>query len=346
MNPEIVQNTFDKNINHTNKITKPILIGGGAILLFIGVVFGYLLHIASDNKIKPLSVVNVAAPTVQISSEQSRSTTTKQENAPTVIPIMHGLPPHGVSPMERDSIKLQVEKSTQLQIEALDISTSGDDEVAFIGHPESWEKYGVYLYNRTSNTLKPVYEELHSISGRGGAFGDSVTVKYSPNGTAFFANKSGINFPSFVVATKEGIVLLKSNDIGSATWISDRNLLYMAVGGKTNIFHTTDKTISQTALPNNLFYMEANETSSKIIAFISNYDATREFSECSSSDLVIYSFPEGKLLKKVTGVNATYTMWKNDKSITYKKITSCKKIEAETMGPPYIPVSEERTESF
>lgn len=274
------------------------------------------------------------------SVEQSVTRKTTESLSPTTVAISAAISP--TAPVSkkilsnREQIKADIEStsSPKVVIEALDISPTDNITVAYLGHNEAWNKFGIYLYDSVTKKTKAVYEVSESIGGRGGYYMDLTALAFSPDGSAFFVNRTGINFPSFVIALADGTILLKSeNDssVGHATWVGTKKLVYLDKD-KTYEYNTATKTSVLTKLPIEIFHLRANGSGTKIYAF----STPMQKLQCESFDMHVYSYPEATELKNIPNTSLE-AEWTGETSIGFEQITGCEKGPPESMME-YVPV--------
>lgn len=242
----------------------------------------------------------------------------------------------------KDEFKKQAKETIEgipeigLAVDTLDVTSTGSSS-AFFGHSTDWKKYGLYLYDFGGKKITPVYELNESLIGRGGTYTDSVDVQFSENGQNFFANKTGTNFPSFIVSDNTGKILYKSSDLGNATWISSDKILYIkALDKNPEVFDMVTKKSSSTNFPKGIFHLMANKSGTYVAA----YSVAKKTLQCPSFDLEVFSNPAGNLVKEELNVDLT-AYWVDDYRIAIDKVIDCKKNSGESMSE-YSPVSERR----
>lgn len=223
--------------------------------------------------------------------------------------------------------------------EQADISPTDNSLAAFFGHDGNWKVFGLYLVDLRTYVVEPLYEVREDITGRGGYYMDNSALEFSPSGKYLYMNRTGINFPSFIVADTERNILKMSEkfeDMGHPTWVSGNELLYIKTD-TVYVFDTAKKTSVPAKLPKHIFHLRANPDGTRVAA----YTQTANKLGCESFDLHIYSYPEGAELKteQNTQIGAE---WIDDDSLQIKKVTGCTKNAEESMFP-YSPETEERT---
>lgn len=311
----------------------PLIIGGLLLILFVGVGAFYLGKRSSQIKTSTQDST-VLSPTPAIVTPSVSMT-----NTPSITGV--------VTPKtDKDKVKNDIETSTnpKMTVEALDISPVNTTLVAYLGHSEKWDKFGVYFFNVTTGVSIAVYEVTESIVGRGGSYMDMTTLEFSPSGEAFFVNRTGINFPTFFVVDNKGSILYKgksdsegSADLGHATWVNGHQLIYLRhTVTEPQIFDITTKAVGTTQLPKNIFRLKANNNGTKVVAF----SAPQTALQCESFDLHVYSYPAGSELKSVSNTNLEAS-WTNTSTVQYRKVTGCKKNTGESMFE-YSPTTEEQ----
>lgn len=228
---------------------------------------------------------------------------------------------------------------SKLVAEHAAVSPADHNLAAFFGPDENWSRYGLYLYDIAAGKAKPIYEVQESITGRGGYYMDNSALEFSPSGAYVSMNRTGINFPSFIVADIEGNILKNSGkfeDMGHPTWVKGNELLYL----KTDtiyVFDAVKKTSVPTDLPKHIFHLRANPEGTRVAA----YAQTANKLDCESFDLHIYSYPEGVELKTESNTQIG-AKWITNDSLEFKKVTGCTKNAEESMFP-YSPETEEQT---
>ncbi len=243
------------------------------------------------------------------------------------------------SKLDKNKVKSEIENSTnpKITVEVLDFSPVDNSIVAYLGHDETWNKFGIYFFNSKTKSSTTVYE-TQKIVGRGGFYMDNVALEFSPSGEAFFVNRTGINFPSFFIINSKGNILYKSDkDLGHATWVSGQKLIYLTSNNtKPQIYNISTNMSEITQLPDNIFHLKANNSGAIILAF----SLPKIQMQCESFDLNTFNYPDGTEIKSI--LNTTLVaQWSNQNSITYEKITGCKKNTGESMSE-YSPIIEDQ----
>ena len=244
----------------------------------------------------------------------------------------------GSKNVDKDKIKTEIESSTspKMLVELLDVSPVDHSLIVYLGHNENWDKFGVYFYNSTTKKSTSIYELTGYLGGRGGYYLDNTDLEFSPSGEAFFVNRTGISFPSFLIISADGNLVYKNDKaIGNATWVSGQKVLYLEDGNSNpQVFNIVSKKSEVSQLPKNIFHLKANSSGSIVLAFSLPKDKLL----CDTFDLRLISYPNGSELKLVQNTTLV-AKWSNDKSIDYEKVIECKKNTGESMTE-YSPVTE------
>lgn len=244
--------------------------------------------------------------------------------------------------VDSESLKNEILKSSGIEVEKIDISPSDSKLTAFLGHDKDWSRFGIYLYDSSSQSTKIIFEVKESTTGRGGYYLDNSALEFSPSGEAFFVNRTGINIPQFFIVDKNGNILYKGEkDLGHGTWTGGQKLLFITtVAEKPFIFDIATNQKSVSTLPNNIFHLKTNKSGNKIIAFSLPKSALK----CESFDLLIYLYPDGSLLKIIPNTSLL-TEWLDNNSYRYEAVTDCKKNPEEAMFE-YSPITVEKFGRF
>lgn len=312
--------------------TKP---RSNAVLIFIGIFVLIIVAFVSfylgqqtkspNQALKPTSIPT-AIPTI------SKIKPTRESATATPIPS----PTATQEQIDLAAIAEEISAATdpKLEVEIADVSPVDSNSVAYIGHDEKWAQYGIYLFDRETKTNKAVVENTESISGRGGTYLDNVNIKFSPDGKTFFANRTGINFPSFVIATSEAVLYKSDKNLGHAAWINSQKLVYITDTDTAPSEYTVSTKASKiTSLPKGIFHLHANTTGTRIAALT----LPKKDLQCETFDLKILDYPRGQILKTLANVTINIEQEKN--LISYEKVTGCKKNEEEAMFP-YSPITQ------
>lgn len=250
---------------------------------------------------------------------------------PTIEPIPSTIPTNvAVIKTNKEGIKNEIESfsNPKMMVEALDVSPVDSSIIAYLGHNEQWNKFGVYFYDSSTKQSKTIYETTQDLGGRGGYYLDKVALEFSPSGEAFYVNRTGLNFPVLFIISSDGKILYKSaGDVGHATWLTGQKLLHIInANEKPKIYDVGTNGFSTSALPEKIFHFKANHSGTRILAL----SLPKNGLQCESFDLHIYSYPESIDLKTVPNVDLKPN-WVDNNTVSYQKVTGCKKNEEEAM---------------
>lgn len=315
----IPQNTT--NVQPSNKLFKLLLF----TMLGLTVITVWLFIGIQNDKNKTFDQQLVVLPTLQPTQA-------------TVVPSIVNT--KMVTTQDREKLKNQIETMTnpKMIVEALDISPVESSLVVFLGHNDSWNKFGIYIFDSQTNEYTSIYETTENITGRGGYYKDNTALEFSPTGEAFFVNRTGTNFPSFFIIDSKGKILYKSeSDIGNSTWVNGQELVYISEE-QILVYSIINQKSEVTKLPIDVFRLDANKTGTQIISF----SLPKNELQCQSFDMHIYSYPSGTEIKSIPNTTLRAN-WTGNNNITYEKVTSCNESQNELSG--YVPVTENRTAS-
>lgn len=307
---------------------------GNALLLLIiiaALALSGAIWFASKNGITPENNAGVLPTQTRPPSNTSATPAAPSEKHEAAT---FSITPFPVENLDREGLIKKIEENTSPKMiaEKADISPSDKSLAAFFGHDDAWKMFGLFLVDLKTFTAKSVYAVNESITGRGAYFMDNSALEFSPSGEALYMNRTGINFPAFLVADKSGKLLINSRDglktiIGHATWVGPQQLLYLEQDA-VFLYDTGKKSSSPTKLPQKIFHLSANPRGTRVAAFAE----AKNRLDCESFDLHVYSYPEGTevAVEPNTLIRAE---WKNDTAVGFEKVTGCTKNGEESMFP-------------